>query len=132
MWSLKLQTEFLYFMTNSITFYICALHESCFLKRVTPRSVLVCFPIPFWNAYYLGNTKRFDVPLRISYTFRALAQRRRRVWTPNIFKRDRIILVEKQKNIFQKKSTWPARYSPFKIFFWRTQSHMEVLLQAIP
>ena len=44
-----------------------------------------------------------------------LAQRRRRVWTPNLFQRDRLILVEKQKNTFQQKSTWPPRFSPFKI-----------------
>ena len=86
----------------------------------------------FWNAYYLYTPKRLWVPERISYTFRALAQRRRRVWTPNLFQRDRIILVEKQKNTFSKKSTWPPRYSPFKIFFSRTQSPMEVILQAYP
>ena len=44
-----------------------------------------------------------------------LAQRRRRVCTPNLFQRDRIILIEKQKNMFLKKSTWLPRYSPFTI-----------------
>ena len=31
------------------------------------------------------------------------------------FQRDRLILVEKQKNTLQKKSAWQARFSPFKI-----------------
>ena len=55
------------------------------------------------------------MPEWIAFTLRALAQRRKRVWTPNVFQRDRLILVEKQKNTFQKKSTWPPRFSPFKI-----------------